>query len=102
MEHSNATPYLSRDASRAKLGLLTLDEAASELRCSRAYVHRILTGGVPDLPPLPVFHIGRRAFIGTAMLQRWIARLEAREREAYYASGFGGLRDDELECIAGA
>jgi hypothetical protein len=82
--------------------VLTLDEAASQLRCSRAYLNRVLAGQVPDLPPLPVFHIGRKVCIRTAMLQRWIARLEAREREAYYASGFGGLRDDELEFIAGA
>lgn len=82
--------------------VLTLPEIARELRCSRAYLNRILAGRVPDLPPLPVFHIGRNVFIRSAMLQRWIARLEAREREAHYASGFGGVRDDELEFIAGA
>jgi hypothetical protein len=40
--------------------------------------------------------------IRTPALHQWIAYLEAREREASYVSGNCGLRDDELEFIAGA
>jgi hypothetical protein len=90
------------DAPTDSLRLLTLAEAARELRCSRAQLHNILDGKLPNTPPLPVFNIGRRVFIRRAMLHAWIGTLEARDREARYASGFFGLRDDEWETIAGA
>jgi hypothetical protein len=98
-----STPYpLSHNTPGESLRLLTLAEAARELRCSRAHLGRILGGRVADLPPLPVFHIGRRAFIRYHKLQGWVAGLEARERESSYAGGCFGLRDDEWELIAGA
>ena len=84
------------------LRVLTLPEAAVELRCSTAQLHNILGGRFPDVPPLPVFHIGRKALIRQRQLSAWIRTLEARERGARYLTGFHGLRDDELEFIAGA
>jgi hypothetical protein len=96
------SPSHANCAQPDSLGLLTLAEAARDLRCSRTHLHRILSGSVADLPPLPAFHIGRRAFIRRRMLQEWIASLEARELEARYAGGSFGLRDDEWESIAGA
>lgn len=84
------------------LRLLTLTETALELRCSRAQLRNILAGRVADLPPLPILRIGRRAFVRRSMLEMWIRELETRERERNYTSGCFGLRDDELETIAGA
>ena len=84
------------------LRLLTLAETARELRCSRAQLHNIVAGRVADLPPLPIIRIGRKAFVRSCMLERWIQELETRERERNYAGGCFGLRDDELEYIAGA
>ena len=44
-------------------GILTVAEAARELRCSKAHVHNIIHGKVEGLPPLPVLRIGRRVLI---------------------------------------
>jgi hypothetical protein len=86
----------------ARLALLTITEAARELRCSKAHLYNVLRGRVECLPPLPVFHIGRKAFIRRAQLQAWVRSLEDRERENRYASGCFGLRNDGWESIAGA
>ena len=56
--NSNAAPPLG-----SSLYVLTLTEAARELRCSRTYLDRILAGRVSNLPPLPVFNIGCRVLI---------------------------------------
>src|SRR5579862_7840920 len=87
--HSDAAP----------LALLTIMEAAFELRCSKAHLYTIMRGGVEGLPPLPVFHIGRRVFIRQNQLQGWIRSLETRERENRYVSGNFGLRDHEWESM---
>jgi excisionase family DNA binding protein len=92
---------LPSPASDTGAHVLTLSEAARELRCSKSHLYRILSGKI-TAPPLPVFHIGRKALIRTPALHQWIGSLEAREREASYVSGNCGLRDDELEFIAGA
>jgi hypothetical protein len=90
------------DVSRDSLRVLTLHEAANELRCSLAQIYNIQNGRVAGLPPLPVFHIGRRSYIRVSKLKAWIEQLETSEREMSYASGFFGIRDDEFEFIAGA
>lgn len=82
--------------------LLTLNEAARELRCSRSLLYKIRRGGIGGLPPLPLFRIGRKTFIRTCQLQAWIRTLEDVERESAYATGNFGLRDDQREAIAGA
>jgi hypothetical protein len=93
-------PAASSDA--APLALLTISEAARELRCSRAHLYNVLAGKVESLPPLPVFHIGRKAYIRHNQLRAWIRLLEDREREGRYVSGFFGVRDDHGESIAGS
>ena len=67
--------------------LLTVSEAAHELRCSKAHVHNIISGKVPDLPPLPVLRIGRRVLIRRDGLHAWMLSLEAREIEAQKLTG---------------
>jgi hypothetical protein len=86
----------------APLGVLTMVEAARELRCSRAHIYNILRGEVEGLPPLPVFHMGRTARIRMNQLQAWVRSLEDRERENRYSSGNFGIRDEDLELFAGA
>jgi excisionase family DNA binding protein len=63
-------------------GILTVAEVARELRCSKAHVHNIIHGKVPDLPPLPVLRIGRRVLIRHEGLRAWMLSVEAREIEA--------------------
>jgi excisionase family DNA binding protein len=67
--------------------VLTIGEAACELRCSKAHVHNIIHGKVPDLPPLPVLRIGRRVLIRRDGLEAWMLSLEAREIEAQRLTG---------------
>jgi excisionase family DNA binding protein len=58
--------------------LLTLTEAARELRCSKTHIHNIIAGKVNDLPPLPVLRLGRRRLIRQHALTNWMLSLEAR------------------------
>lgn len=56
--------------------VITLAEAARELRCSKAHVSNIVNGKVPHLPRLPVLRIGRRVLIRYAALTQWIQDAE--------------------------
>jgi excisionase family DNA binding protein len=56
--------------------LLTLEEAASILRCSKAHLSNVLNGKVSSLPPLPHVSLGRRKLIRKAALEQWLKRLE--------------------------
>lgn len=67
--------------------LLTIPEAAHELRCSKTHVHNLIYGKVPDVPPLPVLRIGRRVLIRTEGLKAWMLSVEARETEAQKVAG---------------
>jgi excisionase family DNA binding protein len=70
------------------LAVLTVSEAARELRCSKAHIHNIIGGRVPNLPPLPVLRIGRRLLIRHDALTQWLMDLERREVEAQMLTGF--------------
>ena len=63
--------------------VLTLSEVARELRCSKAHVHNIISGKVPNLPPLPVLRIGRRVLIRHDGLKAWLMSVEARDVEPH-------------------
>lgn len=67
--------------------ILTVAEAARELRCSKAHVHNIIHGKVEGLPPLPVLRIGRRVLIRYDGLKAWMLSVEAREVEAQKLTG---------------
>jgi excisionase family DNA binding protein len=67
--------------------VLTMLEAAHELRCSKAHVHNIIHGKVHDVPPLPVLRIGRRVLIRSEALKAWMLAVEAREIEAQKLTG---------------
>ena len=74
--------------SRPRSRSLTVSEAARELRCSKAHIHNIIGGRVPNLPPLPVLRIGRRLLIRHDALTQWLMDLERREVEAQKLTGF--------------
>jgi excisionase family DNA binding protein len=67
--------------------ILTVAEAARELRCSKAHVHNIIHGRVPHLPPLPILRIGRRVLIRHEALKAWMLSVETREIEAQKLTG---------------
>lgn len=68
--------------------ILTVSEAAHELRCSKAHVHNMIAGKVNNIPPLPVLRIGRRLLIRYDALMEWLMFLEGREVEERKATGF--------------
>jgi excisionase family DNA binding protein len=57
--------------------VLTIREAATVLRCSKAHVQNLLVGRVKDAPPLPFIPLGRRKLIRRESLVRWMERAEA-------------------------
>lgn len=65
--------------------VVTLSEAAQELRCSKAHLSNVVNGKVPRLPRLPVVRIGRRVLIRREALE-WI-----REAERCYDSARSGF-----------
>ncbi len=67
--------------------MLTVKEAARELRCSKAHVHNVINGKVHDLPPLPVLRIGRRVLIRREALTSWMEWIEGREAEIQRGAG---------------
>ena len=73
--HDYAPPVFPEDRA-----VLTVAEVARELRCSKAHVHNIINGRVPDLPPLPVLRIGRRVLIRHEALKAWMLSVEEKAR----------------------
>ena len=61
------------------LDLLTTDEVARELRCSKAHVSKAIAGKLPNVTPLPVISMGRRKLVRRSALFKWI---EENERNA--------------------
>ena len=59
--------------------VLTVAEAARELRCSKAHVHHLINGKVPGVTPLPSLSLGRRRLILRASFESWV---RANERAA--------------------
>src|SRR6266446_5445563 len=57
----------------AHTGVLTIAEAAKELRCSKAHLAKVLKNQVPGLPHLPHLCLGRRKLIRRSVLYQWMA-----------------------------
>ena len=58
------------------IDVLTMEEVASMLRCSKAHLSNVLNGKVTSLPPLPHVSLGRRKLIRKAALENWLTLLE--------------------------
>lgn len=56
--------------------ILTTDEVARELRCSKAHVSKAIAGKLPNVTPLPVVPMGRRKLVRRAALVKWIEENE--------------------------
>jgi hypothetical protein len=61
--------------------ILTIEEVATFLRCSRAHVQNALRGKVRGLPCLTHLAIGRRKVIPRAWLQQWMETSKGRRPE---------------------
>ena len=51
--------------------VLTVEEVARDLRCSRAHVHNAINGRVVGLTPLRVLSLGRRRLVRRSTLEKW-------------------------------
>lgn len=51
--------------------ILTIEETARELRCSKAHVYNVIAGKVAGVSPLPALSIGRRRLVRHATLEQW-------------------------------
>lgn len=56
--------------------MLTLQEAADAIRCSKAHVSHLINGKVARIRRLPSIRVGRRVLIRRESLQDWLGRLE--------------------------
>jgi hypothetical protein len=55
-----------------KRSILTLNEVASILRCSKAHVSNVINGRVPGMPKLAHLPLGRRKVVRREWLDRWM------------------------------
>jgi excisionase family DNA binding protein len=51
--------------------VLTVDEIAGELRCSKAHVYNAINGKVSGVSPLRVIHMGRRVLVRRSSFEQW-------------------------------
>jgi len=62
--------------------VLTVNEVAQVLRCSKAHICKIINDQVPGTPQLPAITLGRRKLVRRTTLLRWIADNEHGDRIA--------------------
>lgn len=51
--------------------VLTVEEVAAHLRCSKAHVYKVIEGKVSGVSPLPAIFMGRRKLVRWDSLERW-------------------------------
>jgi hypothetical protein len=56
--------------------LLTLKEAAAELRISKTHMGRLAAGAVPGVPPIVCVRLGRRVLVRRERLAEWVEQCE--------------------------
>ncbi len=62
--------------------VLTIEEVARALRCSKAHVYNLVAGRVRGVRPLPVIALGRRRLVRRTTLEDW-----KRTNEKVFTSG---------------
>jgi excisionase family DNA binding protein len=70
--------------------VLTVQEVATILRCSKAHVCKIINGQVTGTPRLPSIALGRRKLVRRATLLEWLS-----------ANELGATMSPSLEVDAG-
>jgi len=58
--------------------ILTINEVAKILRCSKAHVCNALRGTIPGVPQLTHVPFGRRKLVRKGWLQEWIEATKSR------------------------
>jgi excisionase family DNA binding protein len=52
--------------------ILTISEVAEVLRCSKAHVHKALTGRIAGVPQLAHLSLGRRKLVPKEWFDQWL------------------------------
>jgi excisionase family DNA binding protein len=55
-----------------RVKILTINQVAEILQCSKAHVSNVINGRVRDLPRLPHFSMGRRKLVRREWLDAWL------------------------------
>lgn len=58
--------------------VMTVNEVAAELRCSKAHVHHLIAGTVRGTTALPSVWLGRRRLVLRASFEEWLRTSEQR------------------------
>ncbi len=72
--------------------LLTLNEVARELRCSKAHVSKATEGRVRHASRLPTVRLGRRKLVRREALDAWIRENESGARDKLPSSEIDAAR----------
>ena len=51
--------------------VMTIEEVAIELRCSKGHVYHLINGTVRGVTPLPCLQLGRRKLVRRSRLESW-------------------------------
>jgi excisionase family DNA binding protein len=69
--------------------ILTVAEAASRLRCSKAHVLNAINGKVKNVSRLPAVWMGRRRLVRRSALEAWLKANERGQRSAILPTSTG-------------
>jgi excisionase family DNA binding protein len=74
--------------------ILTISEVAEVLRCSKAHVHKALTGKIAGVPQLAHVSLGRRKLVPKDWFDQWLqeSRAKAADHEGGNAEAGHGTR----------
>ena len=56
--------------------IMTAEDVAEYLHCSKAHVYNAINGKIANVPPLPALCLGRRRLVRRASLDLWISANE--------------------------
>jgi len=62
---------VSQNPAQAPNSILTIEEVARELKCSRSHVYNIINNQVPGVKPMPVICLGRKKLVRRGALEAW-------------------------------
>jgi excisionase family DNA binding protein len=65
--------------------ILTIQEVANDLRCSKAHVYNAINGTVEGVSPLPAIQMGRRKLVRRSTLEHWKESNETRRTDGNLA-----------------
>ena len=76
----------NRSSEPAIDSVLTVDEVAHELKCSKAHVYNLINNRVVGVTPLPTISLGRKRLIRRSSFEAWKRANEANRLGATLAA----------------